>query len=332
VATTSLGQVDPAGLVAYYEFEDSGYTTAADSAGSNTATVNPVAGGSFGAGGIAGQAWITADDGGTWASQQSDYLTVFTPDVKFEGASAFALTGWFKISVLNIGGADDGTGNNHFFDTDRGAANNGYRVSMIAGHGGQDPNFTFTTKDTASSSITIDSPEGHDAWLLNTWYFFAASYDGATGTVYLAPENEPWVTRHQASAPFGTAPGAGSADLFLGRMGPAGAFNGLRDEFSLWGRALAESEAQAIFEAGVAGNGLSTLLQPPTPPVITAVDTGSDTALEFPSQTGETYQVEWTTDTIFTAIPQRYTGTGGTIQAFDPDGFDTGKTYRVRIE
>ena len=62
-----------------------------------------------------------------------------------------------------------------------------------------------------------------------------------------------------AQATLGT-PAAGSADLNLGRAGAAGAFDGLRDEFVIWNRALGANEIEEVFNANKAGLSLGALL------------------------------------------------------------------------
>ena len=58
--TAQANVFNPGDITAYWAFEDSGYVSAADSVGGNTATVNDdgsmTAPGSFGPGGISGQA------------------------------------------------------------------------------------------------------------------------------------------------------------------------------------------------------------------------------------------------------------------------------------
>ena len=58
----------------------------------------------------------------------------------------------------------------------------------------------------------------------------------------------------------------------------------------------------------------------------------TDSAIEFLSEVGETYQLQSTVSTnppTWTAVGDNVVGTGGTIQMLDPDGFGASKTYRV---
>ena len=334
LATAGYAQVDEANLVAYWQFEDSGYTTAVDSVDGITAEVNDGNGapGSFGTGGISGQAWISGDDGSTWPNQQSDYLSVTSSVVSLVGEDSFALTGWFKISGLNPGavGVGTGTGNNHFFDTDRGGdAPEGWRISMMAGQG-DPPQAVELFFYSNGTGLTISNPFG--GWETNKWYFMAATVNAGSGIFWIAREGDTWAGRY-GNAGAMNAP-AGGEPLRLGRAGGAGAFNGLRDEFSIWNRALTPAEAEQIFNAGLAGRGLDTLLEK-VGFNFTALAVGSDTALEFLSETGETYRLDFKTnalDEVWSSAPHRYLGSDALIQAFDPDGFSTQKTYRIRVE
>jgi len=268
VTQTSQAAIVGGDVVAYWQFEDAAAsTTATDWTGNgNNASLidDSTATSTFGGSGISGQAWITTDDGASWAGQKSDYLTVGTAATKQEGAGAFAVTGWMNISVLNPGDAGNpGTGNNHFFDTDRGGASNGYRLSIIAGNQGQVPSLTFTTKDEDSSSSTTTIDTGFDGFATDEWYFVAGSYDGTDGTVILAPISQPWASRFENSGTFSNTVGTSSRDLALGRIGGAGGFNGLRDEHAIFNRALTGVELQSIFEGGVMGNGLDVVIPEP---------------------------------------------------------------------
>jgi hypothetical protein len=66
------------------------------------------------------------------------------------------------------------------------------------------------------------------------------------------------------------------------------------------------------------------------PPDIIDVGVGDVPAPEFVSQPGVEYMLEYDTGGGFVDTGARMTGTGGTNTFFDPTGFDTGKTYRVR--
>ena len=245
----------PSDVVAYWGFEDSGYSTAADSAGSNDATVMDVgAAGSFGPGGISGQAWITDDSATAPFGGESDYLQVVgSSDVKRIGDADFSLTGWFKISDLTID--TSGTENTHFFMTDDAGNLDGYRIDMLAGHHGQSAQTTFVA---GSGSVTINPMGG--AWEIDKWYFIAAVANGSGSVFWLAREGDTWANR--VGAGLTTSAPTEGVDLHLGRAGGAGAFDGLRDDFAVFSRAITGSEAEQIFNAGLAGNGLDTLIIP----------------------------------------------------------------------
>ena len=229
----------------------------------NNGTVNDVApAGSFGGSGIGGQAWVT-DAQGVWAGNVSDTIGVGGSNVQLIGDDTFSLTGWFKVTELNAG-AGTGTANVHFFDTDRGGLNPaGYRVSIIAGQGGQTPAMTFVSNSASASTITPVT----GGYALDVWYFMAAVADGASGsTLWLARADSNWASRQEdTNAAAIVAPGAGSASLLLGRDSatPPGAFDGMRDDFAIWNRALTAAEAQQIFEAGQQGQDLGVVIPEP---------------------------------------------------------------------
>jgi hypothetical protein len=81
---------------------------------------------------------------------------------------------------------------------------------------------------------------------LNQWNHFAATYDGATLSVYLNG-----VLENQAGWTKGLFPG--TAPLVIGANYVSSVFNGLIDEVSIYNRALLGTEVQAIYNAGSAG-------------------------------------------------------------------------------
>ena len=251
---------------AYYQFEDSGYSTVSDSSGNGNhgAIGDGSGGGSFAAGGISGNGWISGDNGQAAWGNASDNVNVPGEGVKLVGAASFAATAWFKISSLDLVNKT-GTGNNHFFDTDRGGGQPGWRVSMIAGQNDQAPNLTFSSVG-GTASITDFT------WDEDVWYFVAASsdFDGAgSSVIWLAREDSDWASRQGAVGSVGSP--TGGAELSLGRIGAAGSFNGVRDEHAIFNRGITGAEAQAIFEAGLAGNGLSTLIPEPGTAILLAL-------------------------------------------------------------
>ena len=251
---------DPADITAYWAFEDAGYTTAADSIGTADAAVNDVgaAPGSFtgSAGIVSGQGWDTADDGVPFPSGSSDYLNTTDTAVRLIDDTTWTLTGWFNIDTLHDQNGGIGTQNTHFYDTDRGGGSDGYRVSMSAS--GDKLDFNTVRLGTGTGATSIDVSGG---WQTGIDYFFVARLDGSQLLLWLANSGGTWGSR-QGAVGTGFAPGAGSPDLRLGRAGGAGAFDGQRDDFAVFNRALDGTEAEAIFNAGIAGDGLDTLIIP----------------------------------------------------------------------
>ena len=69
----------------------------------------------------------------------------------------------------------------------------------------------------------------------------------------------------------------------------------------------------------------------PDPPPITTFTRGDVTGLEFSSTSGHVYKLDYTVppETYPVDTGVRIVGDGGTQTAYDPEGFDTGKVYRV---
>lgn len=68
------------------------------------------------------------------------------------------------------------------------------------------------------------------------------------------------------------------------------------------------------------------------PVSVSTVRVGAVTGLSFASVSGATYRLQYTSDLLSTnwqTAPMALFGTGGTMNAFDPDGFSTQKLYRI---
>ncbi len=257
------------GLVGYYPFDGNG-----NDLGTNNVPVEIVdistGASSFNGAGKFGQAFQTASDGAAFVAPggKSDVAEDLTNSdlPKLIGDDTFTLTGWFKFNAI---GGQTQTQNHHFIDTDRGASVAGYRISMIAGlstDGGttfQEKSFSFSSGQTGPS---ISLQGLGESWLANQWYFFAGRLDGTEdpAVVWLLPDGESWDNRWGAVAPA-FAPDDTAGALRFGRGDPAapnGAMDGLKDDFSIWNRALSEEEVREIYEAGVNGIALGDLVGP----------------------------------------------------------------------
>ena len=329
LAATASHAITDADIVAYWQFEDTGYVSAADSAGSAIAAVNDVgaAPGSFTntAGIVSGQGWDTGDDGVAFPGGSSDYLNTTDTAARLIDDTTWTLTGWFNLDTLHDENGGIGTQNTHFFESDRGGGSDGYRVSMSASGDTLDFNTVRLGTGTGSAQIAVSG-----GWQTGVDYFFAARLDGAQLILWLANSGGTWGGR-QGAAGTGFAPGAGSPDLRLGRAGGAGAFDGQRDDFAIFNRALTADEAGAIFDAGLLGNDLGTLIEATTTTVSQVVIEDA-TAISFNTDAGSTYVLEYAeppasntwVDAGFELI-----GDGNERMAFDPAGFSTNKAYRV---
>src|SRR6185295_2015327 len=90
---------------------------------------------------------------------------------------------------------------------------------------------------------------------LNTWQHVAATYDGATLSIY--------VNGNQVSSSAGTGTiNAVTSDLAIGRNIALGtSFTGQIDEVELFRRALSQIEIRAIADAGDAGKCHTSTIQ-----------------------------------------------------------------------
>lgn len=286
VSTSSASAaLSPTGLVGYYPFDGNG-----NDLGSNNVPVNIVdtssAPSSFNGTGKFAQAFETETNGGNFPSPGglSDVARDLSNSAlpKLIGDDSYTLTGWFKFDAI---GGQDQTQNTHFFDTDR-TDPAGYRVSMIAGldagGGPQQQSLNFLSN---GGVATIDlNSGGNPAWAADTWYFFAARLSGAGMTLWLAPESGTWNDRMGAVG-AGGAPGAASAALQIGRDSGNGAMDGLKDDFSIWNRALTVDEVGEIFDAGVEGIPLGDILIPiPEPSTALLMFLGTTALLRGPAR------------------------------------------------
>jgi hypothetical protein len=344
---TAQAQLDESKLLAYWKLDDAGgSTTAVDSSGNGkdaAVSNNSAAADTFGVAGQVGTAWQTGTDPTDYPNMLSDYLQASDADGALQNvaSNSFTLTGWFKANDLNTSGSTFLFGNAF-------AGGIGATVVLHTGeHFGIDP---ATNTDTNGHSTLVLRVGGIDSvpfpggeirvWepltgtgLLSTahWYFWAARSDrGAGGTLSVW-----WIRADQAFAVGARSNGgssgtqAGDGPPTLGNPDAPGGFDGLMDEVTVWDTALSDEDVQTIFEAGAAGQNITVL---DLTPRFTAVGAEAQTGLQFQSDTGTTYRLEFKNapgDTEFTQTGYEIVGDGGQLKAFDPGGFSTQRIYQV---
>lgn len=120
-------------------------------------------------------------------------------------------------------------------------------IGKFASAGTRDYVFRVST---AGNLDFIISTNGTDTTTVSTngivvgrWYFVTAGYDSSTDKIFVSYNDG---GRIEASAPAG--PFDSAADFGLGSRWPGPSyFDGLLDEFGLWGRALSTSEVQELY-------------------------------------------------------------------------------------
>jgi hypothetical protein len=344
-------QLDASKLLAYWKLDDSGgSTTAMDSSGNGkdaSVIENSTAADTFGMAGQVGTAWQTSTDPTDYPNMLSDYLEGSDSDGALQAVAtnSFTLTGWFKVNDLNT------SGSTYLFSNSFGGGGIGATVVLHTGvHFGIDP--TSNTGTNGHSTLVlrvggIDSVPfpGAEirAWepvsgsgLLSTahWYFWAARSDrdaGGTLGVWWIREDQVFTAGTRSNGDSsGTSPGDTAPTL--GNPDAPGGFDGLIDEVTVWDKALSDADVQSIFEAGASGQPITVV---DLTPRFTTVDAEAQTGLEFQSDTGSTYRLEFKNDPgdpEFIRTGYEMVGDGGHLRAFDPDGFNTQKTYQIVIQ
>jgi len=144
--------------------------------------------------------------------------------------------------------------------------------------GGLDPYFLQMNPDEGNILqfiIQQESPNipeiiGTAPLAFNQWYHIAATLDDATGAMRIYTNGVLAAETNTTIRPFANLIASADASIGIGNLGEHWfdhPFVGHIDEISLYSRALAHTEIQAIYTAGSAGKCAPTT--PPTPPQIT---------------------------------------------------------------
>jgi hypothetical protein len=130
-------------------------------------------------------------------------------------------------------------------------------LSLYVADGGSPPNI-----------VNIDYGFSSAPLSLNQWHFVAVVANAASGTVTFMQDNSAVGSFHYGSQIF-----ASSAQLNLGDdpsdTSPGqGNWDGKLDDLALWNRPLSGQELSTIYNAGLAGNPLLSLIPEPSVPAI----------------------------------------------------------------
>jgi hypothetical protein len=153
-----------------------------------------------------------------------------------------------------------------------------------------------------------------------TWYHAAATYDGNIVTLYV--NGQP---AGSASLPLNTV--LNGNGLTIGYRPGGAKWQGQIDEVMLFNRALTADEVAAIYNAGTNG-----VIHPVTRPSLSLILTGNQLQLSWPSQSGQSYQLQTTTDLLnWTNVGTAQSGTDGTLTNTIGAINDSRSFFRVKV-
>ena len=233
----------PSGLIGWWKGDGNGM----DSAGTNNAyaLINV----SF-TNGIVGQAF---------ACDPESYPYGTYNGIQIADQPAYALTNSLSIETWI---RPRGDGYNIFWRGDNRPGLDPYSLGM---QGNNTVGFVIT--DANGNSASVSAPLAY-----NQWWYVAATLDGASGTLSLYTNGTLAAQISTRVRPFGALIPQDSPGIGIGNVNDGFnnfPFTGDIDEVSLYSRALAAAEVQAIYNAGSAGKCV-----PPIPPSILQQPTG----------------------------------------------------------
>lgn len=249
-------------LIGYWAFDDpAGSTTAADSSGKgyDGSLVDSSTGATvFGVAGKVGTGWQTDSNGAGWPGMTSDYIQLPSSagnELRLANTS-FTLTGWFKFDDVAA------SGHPHHFSGNNNGVDKGYHNALFSGAGLPTYDQEFAAGVGGASAAIPKSNLPGGPWNNGSWYFFASRYDMGSGQLinWLAREDQNWGSKSGSVANPPAAPGDPGLDPRIGRDTAPGAFDGVRDEFAIWNRAVTNDELGEIFNFNKAGLSLGALL------------------------------------------------------------------------
>ena len=198
------------GLVAQWKGEGN----ANDSGGFDNATISGTVGY---APGVVGQAFQFSGAGSVVASD--------TPALD---STTFTIGGWFNITQAPAAGTEYYLASKY---------DGGYHGWILRIGGNLQPGISVS--GSSSASVNVYSPT---AISLNSWHYLAATYDGSTVKLYVDG-----TLAASASLTNGYVPSATSLSIGSASWASIGDLKGLADEFSVFNRALAPAEIQAVY-------------------------------------------------------------------------------------
>jgi hypothetical protein len=254
----------PAGLVSWWP----GASTANDIAGANNGALQN------------GVAFATGQVGQAFSFDGvDDFVSVANTASMDFGVSDFSIDLWFKLNAL----ASDQA----FFHKSVGnvPGDQTYLLEFDT------PNsLRFLVRGTSANQNDLTVPTSLAA---GRWYHLAAVREGNTSSLYV---NAALIGRQTAGASVDTGSGGTAA---MGKLAPNGTgvnrfLRGYLDEVDLFNRALAQSEVQAIYNAGTLGKCLAPAF------ITSAIRSGNNLNINWLSKRGLTYRAQYKTnlDTI----------------------------------
>lgn len=203
------------GPIAFYQFNEGTGSTALDSIGDHTGTIN-------------GATWTTGiDEEALSFDGVDDYITVNNA-VDLNPTSALSLTAWVKWTI------DPETGTQWASIINKNGDGQ-YRLQ----HNQRNTKFEFAIR-TSSGNKWVESLTTPQQ---DTWYFVVGTYDGSTVRIYVNGVLEQ-STSHTgylltSTSPVNIARRAISNDRY---------FNGVIDEVSIWNKALSSTEIKEYYD------------------------------------------------------------------------------------
>ena len=246
----------PAAQVAWWNFNETSGTSAADSSSSPGATAATLLGGaSFqpGAGRFGGGVYLDGISGQVSAGDRAD--------LEFSAAQSFTLAVWFKSD------GDEVSAPGEYFNINQGLITKGYHANPYDTAGYYQLQINCVTNSTLTNSfMTFDSRESSvqatafrfptaytppDA-VNNAWHHFAAVVDRTAGNVYLYADGTLYATKALVAGAGGGqwAMGANTSPFTIGNH--FGRFTkGWFDDAAVWNEALTAGQIGDIYTNGI---------------------------------------------------------------------------------
>jgi hypothetical protein len=212
VAAVSEAQQLPAGMIAYWKFNECAGTTAADAVNANSGTL------------VNGPVWTSGKiDCALSFDGVSTYVNV-APSSTLNVTNQLTIEAWINMA------AQAGGPQHYIVDSRDGSSTGGYGLNV----------------DTELIQFWIGQrwPDFSVSITTGAWHHVVGTYDGTTMVVYVDGTSV-------GSAPFSAVSSPSTAPLFIGqRYTSSEIFNGLMDEVAIYNRALSPADVQQRYQNG----------------------------------------------------------------------------------